>query len=175
METHKPPVPQFLFPSNSVIASSWAAMSEGVQERPATVKCCWLLLCFFGAQNLLLEEPEHFHPSRFPSLFRIQTGWWNWATRRLPWGNLRVSGSFAGLPAGAQGWPPARAAMPTILRARLTLLASARSQVVTDVGAVLGWLRGVAPPNLALRVLCNMMPCLGTCGHLHFGLSPLLL
>jgi len=89
-----------------------------------------------------------FSPILIPSLFRIQISWWNWAMSRLRLlrGNPRASQRFsrrellAGLPAGAWGWPLARAAMPTVPRARLPMPTLASVQVTLGLGAALGWL-----------------------------------
>lgn len=80
-----------------------------------------------------------------------------------------------GLPAGAWGWPPAMAAMPTLPGARpplpvLPMLA--QIQVAPGVGAALGCLGGVGWVGAPSLALCGVMPCLGTGGHPHFGLSP---
>lgn len=112
--------------------------------------------------------------------FCTQMSWWNWATLRLrlPRGNPRVSRSFssqellAGLPAGAQGWPPARAAMPTLLRARLALPVLAQIQVVLGVDVALVWLESVgwvthSIPGSPRALQDNALP-----GQLHFGPSP---
>lgn len=131
------------------------------------------ILLFLGV-NHAFREAGPFLSVLIAFLFCTQMSWWNWATLRLrlPRGNPRVSQSFssqellAGLPAGAQGWPLARAAMPTLLRARLALPVLAQIQAVLGVDAALGWLesvRWVTQPSLALRVLCRTMPCLGNC------------
>lgn len=135
----------------------------------------FILVFFFGGgwgAKPAFEEAGVFSPILIPSSFRTQIGWWNWATLRLrlPQGNLRVFRCFgsreplAGLPTGARGWPPARAAMPTLPRARLplsALLTPARIQVTLSVGAALGWLGGSdgLDPHTWLS-MCSMGQCL---------------
>lgn len=131
------------------------------------------ILLFLGVKYSF-REAGLFLSILIPFLFCTQMSWWNWATLRLrlPRGNPRASWSFssqellAGLPAGARGWPPARAAMPTLLRARPALPALAHTQVVPVwVQLWSGWRESDAShaPSLALRVLCRTMPCLGIC------------
>ena len=184
----KPPVPQFLLPSNSIIASSWGCYirvggcSGGTRDRNMPLAFFFLFL----GRKTAFEEAGAFSPVLIPSLLRTQISWWNWAMLRLrlPRGNPRVSWSFsrqellAGLPAGVRGWPPARAAMPTLPKGQAS---PARPACVgTNPGCagcgcsagLAGRVGGVGPLSLALRVLCGVMPCLGMGGHPHFCLSP---
>lgn len=130
------------------------------------------ILLFLGVKHSF-REAGPFLSILILFLFCTQMSWWNWATLRLrlPWGNPRASWSFssqellAGLPAAARGWPPARAAMPTLLRARRALLCwhKPRSCRCGCSFGLAGECDVSHVPSLALHVLCRTMPCLGNC------------